>query len=236
VTQCCIVGAGPAGAVLALLLARQGVAVTLLEAHLDLERDFRGDTVHPSTLELMESLGLVDRLLAIPHIKISDMPMHTRAGTVTFGGYPRTRLIKSRYPNAMLLPQARFLELLTSEARRYPSFRMVMGARVESLIEDAGFTRGVRYRSQTDGCLHEIPADLTVAADGRFSKIRQLVGFKRVGVAQPIDCLWFRLPHFPTDAPDVAGVYLARGRVIVVFDRGPEWQASYWLPKGGYGV
>jgi 2-polyprenyl-6-methoxyphenol hydroxylase-like FAD-dependent oxidoreductase len=89
-TQCCIVGAGPAGAILGLLLARQGVAVTLLEAHMDFERDFRGDTVHPATLELMDQLGLIDRLLAVTHAKIGEMPMHTRSGAITFGGYPRT--------------------------------------------------------------------------------------------------------------------------------------------------
>jgi 2-polyprenyl-6-methoxyphenol hydroxylase-like FAD-dependent oxidoreductase len=134
----------------------------------------------------------------------------------------------------LLLPQRRFLELLTSEAGRYPSFRLVMGARVESVMSDGGRIRGVRYRSQADGSVHELPADLTIAADGRFSKIRQLVGFQPVSVVQPIDCLWFRLPHMSADPPDGPGVYVGGGRVMVVFDRGHEWQMSYWLPKGSY--
>lgn len=228
-TSCCIVGAGPAGATLGLLLARQGVAVTLLEAHTDFDRDFRGDIIHPSTLELMDQLGLIDRVLRIPHAAIGPMPLRTRAGVVPFGARP---WLRSKYPDMLQLPQAQFLELVISEARRYSSFRLVLGARVQELIKASGRIIGVRYRTHDGQC--EIEADLTVAADGRFSKVRQLAGVELVGDAQPIDYLWFRLPHLETDPPGAGGVYAGEGQVMVLLDRGVEWQVSYWLPKGGY--
>src|SRR5262249_34674060 len=149
----------------ALLLARQGVKVTLLEAHMDFERDFRGDMIHPSTLELMDQLGLIDRLLAIPHGRIREFVLHTPSGNMpvrTIGD------LKSRYPDLIQLPQARFLELVTSEARQYPSLHLAMGARIEALIEEDGSVCGVQYRDASG--LHEVRAQLTVAADGRYSK------------------------------------------------------------------
>ncbi len=228
-TECCIVGAGPAGAVLALLLARQGVDVRLLEAHGDFQRDFRGDIIHPSTLELMDQLGLVDRLLEIPHGTIEGFILHTPFSMVplrTIGD------LKSKYPYLLQLPQAAFLELITSEAGRYASLHLAMGARVEGLIEDDETIRGVRYRDARGS--HELRARLTIAADGRFSRVRQLAGMKPVATAQPVDCLWFRLPHLLSDAPDAGGIYVADGRVMVLLDRGAEWQASYWMPKGTY--
>jgi 2-polyprenyl-6-methoxyphenol hydroxylase-like FAD-dependent oxidoreductase len=214
---------------LGLLLARQGITVTVLEAHTDFDRDFRGDIVHPSTLELMDQLGLIDRVLRIPHAAIGLMPFHTQAGVVPFGAQPSLR---SKYPNMLQLPQAQFLELLIAEAQRYPCFRLVLGARVDELIQEGGRIAGVRYRTR-DG-LHDLEACLTVGADGRFSKVRQLAGLDLVGDAQPIDYLWFRLPHLETDPPNAGGVYVGGGQVMVLLDRGAEWQVSYWLPKGGY--
>jgi 2-polyprenyl-6-methoxyphenol hydroxylase-like FAD-dependent oxidoreductase len=193
-----VVGAGPGGAVLALLLARQGVDVALLEARTDFERDFRGDVVHPSTLELMDSLDLIDQVLQIPHAPTGPMPMHTRNGLAPLGAMPRLR---SKYPQSLQLSQARLIELLVREATRYASFHLVLGARVEALLERNGRVAGVQYR--TDSRVHVVECDLVVGADGRFSKVRQLAGIEAVGNAQPIDYVWFRLPRLESDPPDV---------------------------------
>ena len=140
-TTCCIVGAGPAGTMLAFMLARQGIPVILLESHLDFDRDFRGDTLHPSILEVLDELGLAGRLLQLPHTKLSLIAPP--------GGGPQFDLhkLKTRFPFVTMMPQTRFLTFITNEARRFPTFRLVMGARVEALITDAGQVRGVRYRA-----------------------------------------------------------------------------------------
>src|SRR6266700_1962214 len=140
-TTCTVVGAGPAGAVLSYMLARKGIDVTLLESHLDFDRDFRGDTLHPSILEVMDELGLADRLLQLPHTKLSLVAPP--------GGGPRFDLheLKTKFPYVAMMPQTRFLEFITSEAQRFPSFCLVMGARVEELLEEEGQVRGVRYRA-----------------------------------------------------------------------------------------
>src|SRR5262245_2720734 len=229
-SRCCVVGAGPAGAVLGLLLARGGVPVTLLEAHPDLDRDFRGDTVHPPTLELLAQLGLADRLHALPHGKIRDLRLRTRTRTFTLGDLGRLR---TPYPYVMMLPQAKLLELLTDEARRFPHFRLVMRANVKRLVEADGAVRGVRYRDPEDRW-HEVRADLTVAADGRFSKLRHLAGIEPVKTAPPMDVVWFRLPKSPADGSESAELYVGGGRFVVVLDRGDEWQVGYVILKGSF--
>lgn len=228
-TDCCIVGAGPAGAVLALLLAREGVHVTLLEAHHDFDRDFRGDLLMPSTLEIMEQLCLGDRLHQLPHGEIPEMKMETPTGSVPLLNFSR---LKTAFPYMMQLPQTRFLELITAEAGRYPSFRLVMGAHVRHLIEEDGVIRGVRY--EADDGWHEIRAVLIVGADGRFSKVRQLAGLAFVANDEPMDILWFRLPRRPELTQGRPGLYLGDEGFIVVLPRGPEWQIGYMLPKGHY--
>jgi len=140
--------------------------------------------------------------------------------------------LNTKYPYVVLLPQARFLEFVVAEAQRYPSFHLVMGARVEGLLEDGGVIRGVRYRGH--GGLQEVLAPLTVGADGRFSKVRQLAGFKPVGIAQPMDVLWFRLPRHADDSAQGGGIYLCSGSYMVVVDRAAYWQIAYLFPKGGY--
>ncbi|MFL5624813.1 MAG: FAD-dependent oxidoreductase [Ktedonobacteraceae bacterium] len=227
-TTCCIVGAGPAGAVLALLLARQGIPVVLLEEHMNFDRDFRGDTVHPSTLQIMDEIGLADRLLALPHSKIYTMSVQTANGSLQLADLRR---LKTRFPYIAMIPQARFLEFITDEAKRYPTFRLVLGARVEKLIKEDGYIHGVQYRGQ-DGW-HEIRATLTVAADGRFSRVRRLAGFEPHQTAQSMDVLWFRLPVKPGDNP-ASGGRVGNGHVLVLLNRNDYWQVAYVIVKGGY--
>jgi 2-polyprenyl-6-methoxyphenol hydroxylase-like FAD-dependent oxidoreductase len=142
-TTCCIVGGGPAGAMLALLLARQGVEVTLLEAHRDFERDFRGDTLHASAMEILDEIGLADRLLKLRHAKVRHFTVPTKGGQFTFDLFSG---LKTRFPYIVVMAQSRFLEFITEEAKRYSNFRLSMGARVEELLEENGVVRGVRYR------------------------------------------------------------------------------------------
>ena len=225
-TICCIVGAGTAGAILALLLARQGISVMLLEAHADFEREFRGDTVHPSTMELLAELGLVDRLLELPHRKIRQARLPTQPPlSINFDGLP------TRFPYITMMPQARFLEVVTAEAARYPAYTLLMGATVRELIEEDGIVRGVRFQAQ-DGW-HEVRALLTVGADGRFSRVRHLAGLQAITSSPPMDVLWFRLPRLSSD-PEGAVAQFGQGHGLVMLDRGDVWQVAYLLPKGGY--
>ena len=230
-TSCAIVGGGPAGIVLTLLLARQGIPVTLLESHKDFDRDFRGDTIHPSTLEMLDALGLADRLHQIPHAKISKLQLETAAGSIVLGDFGR---LKIKYPYIMVMPQSKFLDFLAAEIAKLPSARIIMGATVQQLVEENSRVVGIRYRG-SDSALHEIRAPLTVAADGRFSKIRQLVGFKPIGSAPPMDVLWFRLPRKKSDLHDGLAAFIGGGHLAVMLDRGDQWQIAYVFPKGEYG-
>ena len=180
--DCCIVGGGPAGAVLALLLARQAVPVLLLEEHKDFDRDFRGDTIHPSVLQVMDEIGLAGRLLQLPHTEMHTMSLETGAGTITPVDFRR---LKTHYPYIMMVPQVDFLNFVTKEAACYPQFHLRMNARVEELIEEGGVIRGVRYRGP-DG-RHEVRARLTVGADGRFSRLRKLAGLAPIASSPPMD-------------------------------------------------
>jgi 2-polyprenyl-6-methoxyphenol hydroxylase-like FAD-dependent oxidoreductase len=229
-TTCCVVGGGPAGVMLALLLARKGIAATLLEAHKDFDRDFRGDTIHPAVLEILDQLGLAEPLLQLPHGEVRSLQIISSRGATRiadFGG------LKTRFPYIMMLPQVRFLEFITREAARYPSFRLVLGANVQRLLEEDGVTRGVRYRGGDDEW-HEVRAVLTVAADGRFSKVRTLAGMEPVKTSPPMDVVWFRLPRKPGDPHDAAQAVVGGGHLVVLLDRGDEWQMGYVILKGTY--
>lgn len=229
-TGCVIVGAGPAGTILALLLARAGVRVTLLESHADFARDFRGDTIHPSTLELLDQLGLAERLHELPHGKLGKAQIITPSGTLTLADLSR---LPSKFPYVMTLPQEKLLELLVEAARAYDSFELVLQANVQRLVDESGTVRGVRYRD-TENRWHEVQADLVVAADGRFSKIRKLAGIEPIGTAPPMDVVWFRLPKRPTDAAHDAELNIAGGRFAVLLDRADQWQIGYVILKGSF--
>ena len=227
-TTCCIVGGGPGGAVLALLLARKGVPVMLLEAHEDFDRDFRGDTIHTSVMEIMDQLGLADRLLQLRHSKIQKATFMTPTGPVTIADFRR---LKTRFPYIMMLPQVHFLEFITEEAKRYPNFQLVMGASAQELIEEGGEIRGVRYRAH-DGW-HEVRAQLTVGADGRSSRVRRMAGFNPIKTSPPMDVLWFRWPRRPEDGEGILGRF-GRGHALVLLDRLDQWQVGYVILKGSY--
>jgi len=230
-TSCCIVGGGPGGAMLALFLARRGVPVTLLEMHKDFDREFRGDTIHPSVMEILDQIGLADKLHEIPHTKVTGPTIQFADGP--FRPFDLGRL-KTRFPYILLVPQARFLEFITGEAARYPQFKLVMRAQVQQMVEEDGVVRGVRYLA-TDG-MHEIRASLTVGADGRFSLLRRLAGIEPIKTSPPMDILWFQLPKLPGEPEITGGLFggIGRGRILVMLERTNHWQAGLVFPKGQY--
>jgi 2-polyprenyl-6-methoxyphenol hydroxylase-like FAD-dependent oxidoreductase len=230
-TTCCIVGSGPGGAMLALLLARRGVSVTLLEMHHDFDREFRGDTIHPSTMEILDQIGLAVKLHQLPHTKVSGPTLQFANGA--FRPFDLGRL-KTRFPYILMVPQSRFLEFITSEASAYPQFKLRMHAQAQHLLVEEGAVRGVRYLA-SDGP-HEIRALLTVAADGRFSLLRKLAGIEPEKTSPPMDVLWFRLPKLPGEPEVTGGAFggIGRGRIFVLLERNDYWQAGLVFPKGQY--
>lgn len=228
-TSCCIVGGGPAGAMLALLLARQGISVILLEAHQDFERAFRGDTLHASVMEILDDLGLADALLQLRHAKVRQVAVPTRDGPFMLNLFGA---LKTKFPYITVIAQSRFLEFITTEAQRSPHFQIVMGARAEGLIEDAGTVRGVRY--QKDGVTHELRTALVVGADGRFSRVRKLAGFEPIATSSPIDVLWFRLSRRADDLAEALSAWVGSGYFVILIDRFEYWQVGCVVVKGGY--
>ncbi|MGH8929060.1 MAG: FAD-dependent oxidoreductase [Egibacteraceae bacterium] len=227
-TRCCIVGAGPAGAMLGLMLARAGVPTVLLEGHDDFDREFRGDTLHPSAMEILDDLGLADRVLELPHEKVPQFSLVTDTGVIPIGNFG---WLRTRFPYITLVHQAQFLKLVTDEAAHDSQFTLVTGAHVRELITSDGTVRGVRYRDR-DGW-HEVHALLTVAADGRSSTVRRLAGLEPVRTSPPMDVLWFRLPRLPGDQEGSGGRAL-KGHFLVLLRREDYWQVGYAFAKGTY--
>ena len=230
--DCCVVGGGPAGMVLGLLLARSGVRVLVLEKHADFLRDFRGDTVHPSTLRLLDELGMAEDFLALPHQEVTRLGASTDEGTYTLADFSR---LPGAFPFLTFVPQWDFLDFLAGQARRYPTFELRMDASVVDLLREDDVVTGVRYRSP-DGPERDVRAALTVAADGRTSRVRERAGLRLREFGAPMDVLWFRLPKLPGNGtPAFGGVgRLTRGRLVVLIDRGEYWQTAYLVAKGGF--
>lgn len=227
-TTCCIAGGGPAGMMLGYLLARAGIDVVVLEKHADFLRDFRGDTIHPSTLELMRELGLLDELLKRPHQKVYKMTGIFGGEEFTFADFSR---LPVKNPFVAFMPQWDFLDFLADEAKKFPSFHLRMQAQVTDLVEENGVVKGV-MASTPEGWL-EIHAPLTVGADGRHSTVRKKAGLPVQNIGAPIDVLWMRLSRKPTD-PDQPSGRFDRGRIFVMLYRGDYWQCAYVIPKGGF--
>jgi len=228
--DCCVVGGGPAGVMLSLLLARQGVRTFLLESHKDFDRDFRGDTIHPSTLEVLDQLGLAKRLHELPHGKLRALKVHTPAGVTSLVDLHR---LKTPFPYIMMLPQSRFLDFLATEARRYHDFQLVLGANVQRLVEEGQRVVGVRYRGD-DSQWHEVRAPLVVGCDGRFSKLRSLAGLEAEKTSPPMDVVWLRLTKRPTDPVDEGEFYIHGGHLVVILNRDDHVQIGYVILKGGF--
>ena len=230
--DCCIAGGGPAGMMLGLLLARQGVEVMVLEKHGDFLRDFRGDTVHPSTLRLLDELGLADEFLELPHQKVTRLAVTTDDGTYAMADFGR---LPGKFPFLAFVPQWDFLDFLADQARRYPTFQLRMNAEAVDLLREDGQVTGLRYRTR-DGGEHEVTAQLTVAADGRNSALRERSGLRLREFGAPMDVLWFRLSKPAAGAgPSFGGAgRITRGRMLVRLDRGDYWQCAYLVRKGGY--
>ncbi len=229
-TDCCVVGGGPAGVMLSLLLARWGVRVTLLEAHRDFDREFRGNTINSSVLEILARLGLARGALGLGHAKIRRFILQAGGRREAFADFSRLR---TPYPYVMMLPQARLLEFVVNEAMRYPNFRLVMGARVKELVVEGDTVRGVRYRGE-DGA-REVRAQLTVGTDGRFSRLRRLTGADATTGSSPMDVFWFNLPRDERDPENAGAVFrFGRGSLLVLMDHSDYWQIGYIIPKGYY--
>ncbi len=226
-TKCCIAGGGPAGMMLGFLLARAGVNVVVLEKYPDFFRDFRGDTVHPSTLELMYELGLLDEFLKVPHQKIEVLTGQVGDESLAMIDF---RHVPTHCKFIALMPQWDFLNFLAGHGRRYKTFDLRMKTEVTDLIEEGGRIVGLQAKGP-DGML-AIRADLVVGCDGRHSTVREKAGLQSRDYGAPMDVLWFRMSRKTSDATDTFG-HIEAGRMMIMLDRGDYWQCAYVIPKGG---
>jgi len=226
-TTCCIAGGGPAGMMLGFLLARAGVRVTVLEKHADFLRDFRGDTIHPSTLELMHELGLLDEFLKLPHEKVDHLSGLIGAERVTIADFSH---LPTKCKFIALMPQWDFLNFLAAQGKRYPTFDLRMKHEAVGLIIGDGRVSGLHVNTP-EGPV-DIAADLVVGCDGRHSTVRVSAGFAVDPRGAPIDVLWFRISRCAADSTETFG-HMEAGRMMVMLNRGDYWQCAYVIPKGG---
>jgi 2-polyprenyl-6-methoxyphenol hydroxylase-like FAD-dependent oxidoreductase len=227
-TTCVIAGGGPAGMMAGFLLARAGVDVIVLEKHKDFLRDFRGDTIHPSTLELMWELGILERFLARPHEEVREVRADFGAESLRIGDFSR---LPTHCKFIAFMPQWEFLDFIAEEARRYPGFRLMMEAEAVDLVRDADRVAGVRIRTNEGEA--EIRSGLTIAADGRRSCLRDAAALPRREIGAPFDVVWLRLPWRESDPKEPVG-RTGAGAILVMIYRGDYWQCALVIPKGGF--
>jgi len=225
--RCCIVGGGPAGMVLAYLLARAGVEVLVLEKHADFLRDFRGDTIHPSTLEIMHELGLLDEFLKLPHTELRDIGVQIGDVQLTVGDFTH---LPTHCKFIALMPQWDFLNFMADHAKHYPEFNLRMQAEATDLILDGDRVSGVRANTRFGPI--EVRAELVIGADGRRSLLREQAGLQVQNLGSPIDVLWMRISRKPSDPVQTFG-HVESGRILVQIQRGDYWQCAFVIPKGG---
>ena len=226
--RCLIAGGGPAGMMLGFLLARAKIDVVVVEKHADFLRDFRGDTIHPSTLEVMHELGILDEFLKLPHQEVRELNARFGDRTITLADFSH---LPTRCRFIAMMPQWDFLDFLANHAKRFPAFRLLMEAEVIGLIEESGRVVGVR--ATTPGGAIDIRADLVVAADGRNSILREKAGLHVKDFGAPMDVLWFRLSRKPHDPSQTMGRFDA-GRIFISINRGDSWQCGFVIPKGQF--
>ncbi|HEV3481166.1 MAG TPA: FAD-dependent oxidoreductase [Candidatus Acidoferrales bacterium] len=226
-TRCCIAGGGPAGMMLGFLLARAGIEVVVLEKHADFLRDFRGDTVHPSTLEVLYELGLLEGFLKRKHQEVRQLSGYVGPYQVPIADLSH---LPTHCKFVALMPQWDFLNFMAESAEGYPSFHLMMESEAFDLIEDGGTIRGLRAKTKRGEI--EIRADLTIAADGRHSLMRERAGLEVMQLGAPIDVLWMRISRKSGDPRQALG-RIDAGKFLVMLDRDEYWQCAYLIPKGG---